>query len=353
MSRPLTAGIAFAALWPLTTLVVQWPDYRNPGVAAAILVVAVAVPLGLCRLGPRGIGPVVSLLAGTSSVLLTVLLGLQLEGPGSGAQHWMNSWGVAVALVLAFAPPAEEPIAVMAGVVVACYVDSPIAAGDIQALHIAPMSVGAAFAPTICAVALAATLRTGVRAARQTREGAERNEEHLAVGNAVHRERRRRFARWEAAVVPVLEAVADGRLEPDDPEVGARCGRLAERLRAELSATPESLFEALLDAEVAELESRGGRLTVQDLDIGYHLLEADRVLLVGLVREVCAHGLPGTVVLTLVDDGSDEIARAVLAVDGMPLPDGPQWPGATLTVESPTRWWWDANVRCPRQARGR
>lgn len=352
IGAPLAAGIAFAAAWPVTAVVLQWSDYRDPVAAVAILVVAVAVPLALCQLGPQGIGPLASLLAGGSSVLLTVLLGLQLNVPDTGGQLWMNSWGVAAAIVLAFARPVEEPLAVMAGVLIASLAVLPIAPGDVQALHIAPMTIGAAFPATVCGVALAATMRAGVRAARRARAAAEMNEQRRAVEDAVHLERQHRFARWEAAVAPLLDDIASGRLRPDDPAVGEQCGRLSRRLRAELAAAPESLFEALLRPEIAELEARGGRLLIQDLDVGYRLREDDRVLLVELAREVCRTGPPGSVALTLLDDGSDLRARAILAVDGLPVPAGRAWvaaagrPGATMTMESATCWWWDAEVRC-------
>lgn len=365
----LTAGIAFAGLWPVSALILQWSDYRSPWAATAMLVVALTVPLALCRLGPRGIGPGTSLLAGASSVLLTVLLGLQLHGTDSGGAHWMNSWGVAVAIVLAFARPVEEPLAMMTGVLIANVAVKPLVPGDVQALHIAPMTIGAAFPAAVCAIALAATMREGIRTARRIRASAEATEQRLAVADAVHQERLHRFAQWEAAVAPLLEDVATGRREPDDPGVGRQCAELSRRLRAELSAAPESLFEMLLGPEIAGLASRGGRVIVHDLDAGYRLCEDDRVLLVELVREVCATELPGTVQVTILDGASDRDALVILGVDGLPAPDGPAWAaalrrdGATTTAESPTRWWWDAEMRCspapaiagpePGQTRGR
>lgn len=369
LGTALTAAIVFAGLWPLSALILQWSDYRSPPAAAAMLVVALAVPLILCRLGPRGIGPGASSIAGVSSVLLTVLLGLQLDGTDSGGAHWMNSWGVAVAIVLAFARPVEEPLAVMTGVLIANVAVKPLAPGDVQALHIAPMTIGAAFPATVCAIALAATMREGIRTARRLRASAEETEQRLAVADAVYQERRQRFARWEAAVAPLLEDVAAGRREPDDPGVGRQCADLSRRLRAELSAAPESLFEVLLGPEMAGLASRGGRVLVHDLDVGYRLCEDDRVLLVELVREMCATELPGTVQITILEGASDRNALVILGVDGLPAPSGPAWAaaqrreGATTTAESPTRWWWDAEMRCkpapaivgpePDQTRGR
>lgn len=345
----LSAGVAVMALWPLTALVLHWSEYHDPPVAGAIFVFAVGIPLFLCWQGPRGIGPFVSLLAGGSSAVLTLLLGLQLDGTDPGGQHWMNSWGVASAFVLAFARPVAEPLAIMTGVLIANFAVKPI--GDAQALHIAPMTIGAAVPPAVAGVVLAAMLRRAVRAVRETRASTEAADQRRAVAEAVHEQRRTRFAHWESAVAPLLDDIATGRKSPDDPSVAARCAELSERLRVELSAQPESLFDALLEPDMARLERCGGRLIVRDLDMGHRLREEDRVALVGAVREVCGLDQPAAVQLALLD-GDEQQALVIMAVEGVPVPDSPQWraatrrTAATMTAESPTRWWWDATLQC-------
>src|SRR4051812_1004511 len=177
------------ALWPLAGLILNWSTYRLPGLAAVVYVAAVALPMFLWWLGPRGIGPVVSLLTSSAAVGLTLLLGLDLGGPHPVAGYFMNSWGVATAFVLAFARPIEEPLASMVAVTIVNATVTPNPLHDPQALHEAPMEIGPAIPMAIFAVALVAALRTGARGVRRTRELAAAMEERRAVADAVHHER--------------------------------------------------------------------------------------------------------------------------------------------------------------------
>lgn len=343
---PLPVAIAVTAVWPVSGLVLNWSAYREPLVAAAVLVAAVALPLALCVRGPRGIGPVMSVLSCAAALALTGALGLQLDHPYPDGAFWMNSWGMAAAVVMAFARPAEEPLALAAGVLVVTAVVAPSPFTDPQVLHVAPMAIGAAVPATVCAVALATALRAGVRSARAVRAAAEAAEQRLAVADAVHLERGLRFVRWESAIVPLLDAVASGRRDPADPELARECAELARGLRAQLSAAPESLFEALLGPAGERLRGRGGELIVRDLDVGYRLREAGRVRLTERVEEVCETDGTGTVQLTLLAAESGERAAVIVCVEGLPVPSTPGWSahGGALTRDGPHRWWWDAEM---------
>lgn len=346
MRTPLPVAIVVTAIWPISGMLLYWSVYRNPAVAAAVLIAAVALPLALCVRGPLGIGPVLSLLSCGAAVGLTWVLGLQLEDPFPSGALWMNSWGMAAAVVLAFARPAEEPLALAAGVLLVTALVAPSPFTDPQVLHVAPMAIGAAVPATVCAVALASALRAGVLSARAVRAAADAAEQQLAVAQAVHVERELRFARWEEAIVPLLEAVAAGRRDPADPDVARECAQLSRMLRAQLSTAAESLFEALLEQAGARLRCRGGDLVVRDLDVGYRLREVGRVLLTHRITEICDADGAGTVQLTLLAAESGEHATAIVSVEGLPVPATPGWSahGGALTVEHPLRWWWDAEL---------
>lgn len=345
VERAIPAGIAVTALWPVGTVAGRWADYRDPAVVTVLLVASVALPLVLCRASRRGIGPWMSLSSVVATVGLTLLVGLQVETPGMEPANWMNSWGVAAAIVLVFSRPVEEPLLAMAGVTAVNVAVIP--AGDPQAWQLAPMTVGAAVPATACAIGLASVLRTSVRDSRATRAAAEAAEQRRAAADAVHRERRRRAAEWDATAAPLLEDVAAGRRDPADPSVARTCADLAARLRARLDDRPESVFEIVLCGDVLRAQQRGGSLTVDDLGAGDRLDPRHRILVAALVREVCANRDACTVALTLLD--TDGGALVLLDVDGAPVPAGPAWTGAaglgTTTAESPTRWWWDAELR--------
>lgn len=345
VERPLVAGLACSALWPVSYVVARWAEYRDPVATTVMLVVSIGLPLLLCRMGRRGIGPWTSALAILSSIALTLLVGRQVAVPDPEAGNWMNAWGVAVVVVLVFARPVEEPLLAMVGVTVVNLALAPT--GDPQAVHIAPMPVGAAVPATICAIGLASVLRTSVRASRATRAEADAAEQRRAIADAVHSDRRRRFAEWDATAAPLLEDIATGRRDPTDPAVGEECARLAAGLRSQLADRPESVFEALLRDDITRAQERGGALTVDDLGAGDRLDPSDRILVVDLIREASADDGPGIIALTLLD--SDVGAVVLLDVEGTPIPAGPAWTRAaglgTTTSESPTRWWWDAELR--------
>lgn len=332
------------ALWPVGTLVARWSDYRDPVVATILLVASVALPLALCRLSRRGIGPWASGLSIVTSVGLTLFVGLQVDIAGREPASWMNSWGVAAAIVLVFSRPIEEPLLAMTGVTVVNVAVTP--AWDPQTLQLAPMTVGAAVPATFCAIGLVSVLRTSVRASRTARAEADAAEQRRAIADAVRSDRRRRFAEWDATAAPLLEDIAAGRRDPADPAVGAACARLAGRLRSQLDDRPESVFEALLRDDITRAQERGGTLTVDDLGAGDNLASSDRILVVDLIREACGDGGPCAVALTLLD--SPRGAVVLLAVDGSPVPTGPAWTRAatlgTRTSETVTRWWWDAEL---------
>lgn len=349
----LAAGILVMALWPLVAMIDYWDLYTAPVFVAGIYVASVALPMAMWRLGPRGIGPVTSLLSIAVAITLALLLRGQLdpiEIVQNGASFWLNSWATTTFFVLALTRPAEEPAL---GFVV-------ITAIDIQAylprdaslfvLQNAPGRAGAAFVPAVAILGMVMAQRAGVRAVARGQALAAAAEQQLAVTDAVARERAARFVGWEATVAPLLEDLAAGRRDAAHPAVVAEAHRLGERLRAQLSAVADSLFVALLRDPADELARRGGELTISDVDIGFRLRETDRIMLVQLVTDVCARPDASAVELTLLGDAEDGTALIVLAVTGTPVPPTPAWqrvvhdPRAALSPASRTSWYWDLAI---------
>ena len=337
----LPIAVVTTAIWPAGCVALYWSDYRDPRVVVGVLVASVVLPLVLCARGPRGVGPVTSLAGCAAAVGLAVLLGTQLGGPHPMQGYFLNSWAVAVGVVLAFARPPEEPFALALAVTGVTAVFAWPTLHDPLVRHIAPMLVAPAVPATVSAVALAVALRTALSAARRTRERTAAVEERAALTEAVHQERRRRFSRWEVEIVPLLEDLAAGTRSVGDAALVDECGRTARRLRTELATSPESIFEVLLAGVQARLRSRGGELLVHDLDVGHRLRESDRVLLTDRVTGLAGGGEVCVVGLTVLD--ADDHALVVLAVDGAPAAAARAW-GGSLTVDGPRRWWWDAEL---------
>ncbi|MDN5919412.1 MAG: hypothetical protein L0I76_30660 [Pseudonocardia sp.] len=353
---PLTVGVVCTALWPVCSLLLNWDEYRSPGTAVAILVMAVAAPLVLCRIGRHGIGPCTSLTAIAGSTTLSVLLGLQVEASDLGGAYWMNSWSVASAVILVFARPVEEPLLAALSALGANIAVSNLQPDDLQAWHVAPTTIGAPVPATVCAIALAQILRMNVRSSRRARAALQTAERQRAVAAAIHNQRRLRLALWTQTVAPLLDEVATGRRDPSDPLLGAECTRLARGLRAALRESRESPFLELLEREMAALHSRGGSLELHDLDVGDDLYEEDRVRLTEMVREVCKGDGVGFVTLTLTGVPGKDRAVVVIESDGLPVPQGTAWAAAeeagTTTRETTTRWWLDLEVRRADRRRG-
>lgn len=98
--------------------------------------------------------------------------------------------------------------------------------------------------------------------------------------------------------------------------------------------------------------SGGGRLTVNDLDLAHRLHERDRMLVVDLVRQTCAHGPSSTVTVTAIPvDEPPHAWVAIEVVNASRLPtsawdEAVEHPDARYTEHSPTHWWWDRKLRC-------
>jgi hypothetical protein len=343
-------GIPVMSIWALTGLAGHWEHYTVPWLAAAVFIGSLVLPMAIWRLGPRGIGPGASLLSIVGTLGLSAALADQIDDRllgEIGIGNWITSWGAATYFVLAFARPVEEiVVAFVAFVSLNYWLDFP-ADPDVYLLHSAPARIGAVVPGAVALLALTTALRSGVRRVARSRDLASAAEQRLAISEAVSRERTERFVSWEADVAPLLEDLADGRRDVTDPAVIARCRDLATQMRAQLSATADSLFSALLQGETGALRARGGDLSIQDVDVGFRLPEADRLRLAALVADVC-HG-PGapSVELTLMDAG-DASTLVVLSVSGAPQPDTPGWvaarqqAGSMLSVDTATRWFWDA-----------
>lgn len=340
VGRPLATGLAVVGLWPPIALAADWSRYERPLVASAVYIASVAIVAVLWWSGRRGIGLGTSVAAGLAIGALNVALTLQVPaGEFFGVALWLHSWGAAVPMLLAFARPVEEPIAILGLLTVTNIVAVARADQDIEALHNAPLHVGLALSVAASGLVLVVALRSSVATARRSRQQTDALVQRERVAATVEREQTVRFAHWEEQIAPLLEDLAGGRRSVDDPSVGARCRALAGAVRAELNAERESMLVSLVTVPT------GVDLVIRDLDVGHRLLEADRIALVRLMQRTCGTADTGSVQLTLLPDGED-LARAiaVLAGDGVPQPDVDG--GGTLVVESPLRWWYDMSLRC-------
>lgn len=344
-------GIPVMGLWPLAGLIGHWDLYARPWVAVAVYVGSLLLPMSVWRLGPRGIGLGASLLSILGALGLSVTLMSQIDysvPAAVGVANWTNSWGSATFFVLVFARPLEEVVAAFAALVWVCYLFDFPADANLLVLHHAPTRIGAVLPAAVSLLALITALRVGVRSVARNRALAAEAEQRLAVGEAVSRERTERFVSWEADVAPLLEDLAEGRRDISDPAVIARCRGLAAQLRAQLSAAADSLLYVLLRDEVAALRARGGDLTIEEVDVGFRLPEADRVMLARLIADLCEGIDVPAVDLTLINNQGEDTAMVMLSVTGAEVPDTPAWAaarqlaGAMLSDDSPTRWFWDA-----------
>lgn len=120
----------------------------------------------------------------------------------------------------------------------------------------------------LCVAVMAALLhRLGAAAAAAHRE-IEQVQVSEAAAQEAHRLRLRRYGELSASAIPLLEGLADGSLDPEDPQVQRRCAIEAARMRR-LFADADSVADPLLHelrhcADVAdrkgiavELDARG------------------------------------------------------------------------------------------------
>ncbi|MGE3288179.1 MAG: hypothetical protein AB7J32_19055 [Pseudonocardia sp.] len=346
-------GIPLMALWPLAALVLSWNVYANPWAASAVYIASVALPLAMWRRGPGGITLAASLSSIAAALALAVLLAAQID-PGEVARSaltfWPNSWASATFFVLAFARPPEEPLLGFAGLTAINYAVYLPPGADLFIRQNAPGRVGAVVPAAVAILAMIGALRIGVRNVARNRALAVAAEQQLAMADAVTRERAERFESWESSVAPLLEDLASGRRDVTDPELCSRCRQLEAQLRDQLSAVADSLFAVLLRSAADELRTRGGKLVISDVDVGFQLRELDRLMLVDLVAAVVAQPGTATVGLTLLGEPDSASALVMVAVTGVPVPDGPAWTAAaqrrdaTLSLDDSRRWFWDVQL---------
>jgi hypothetical protein len=134
-------------------------------------------------------------------------------------------------------------------------------------LRLATGSVNVIGVPLCVAVGAAAVRRIHAAAVMSARE-IERVQTEEAVATEAHRRRRQRFAELSGSAVPLLEGLADGSLEPEDPGVQRRCAIEAARMRrlfAEVDEVANPLLHELSycadiadrKGVVVELDARG------------------------------------------------------------------------------------------------
>jgi len=113
--------------------------------------------------------------------------------------------------------------------------------------------------------ALRPAIRAQARVAARRAALASQTAAERAAADAVQQDRRRRLAVLEAEALPLLRGIADGTLDPADPEVQQRCAERAATLRRALvdRAQPDGGLLAGLAPALSAAQARGLPVEVQ------------------------------------------------------------------------------------------
>ncbi|SQE00014.1 putative signal transduction histidine kinase [Parafrankia sp. Ea1.12] len=127
---------------------------------------------------------------------------------------------------------------------------------------------------------------------------------------AIRQDRARGLATVEREVLPLLEAVADGLLDPGDPAVRERCGRHATAVRRALVTGATGALGSLAEP-VFEARARGLDLEVQVVGeapwIPARVSERLAAVLPGLLRAVPAAGAEHAVLTLICEEGDGRL----------------------------------------------
>jgi hypothetical protein len=229
-----------AVVLPLTAVaqvLANGSDYHQPAAAVAVwLAVIAAGPWLVPKLRSGGLTPVQTVAAIAIAIAAVGAIGVLHRGYDAKASADLAILGtlwLLVLVVMSHSARVWVPASLLVFAVHAVLLlhDAGLNRVGMSKLAAATYIIAAmlsAFAALRSAFDQRADLAAR-QASRVSRSAAEQ-----AVAAAIHAERRARLAALETEALPLLRAIADGTLDPDDPEVRARCAGHAAALRRSL-----------------------------------------------------------------------------------------------------------------------
>jgi hypothetical protein len=334
------AGVA--VIWQLTTLVqvlAYLRDYRHP----AVCLLAWTGMLGVAGwLVPRarraGIRRPDAAVAVVTAVAVVALVGWQRRSGAVGSVDWSvagTAW--LLALVALFRPAWE--LAAAAAAVFAVHAFFSVRVLGLSALGLARLEATGYTLLVVLAVFAALRPAFAVHArisARRTMLASQAAAQRAAAV-AIQQDRRSRLELLDAAALPLLRGIAEGRFDPAEPAVRDRCAQLAATLRRALADGPARSGGLLagLEPALAAARNRGVPMEVQVIGDpgrpGREVVGATRAAIDGMVRVLPPH----PVLLTVL--ASEQDVELYLTFERRPLGrlDLPRMRRAALTA---ARW---------------
>jgi hypothetical protein len=228
------------AIWQLALLIqiISYRhEYRQLWAAFAVWFGLVGVAFWLVpRTRAGGLTRRDSAVAVVAAILAVCMLGWEHRLRGAaGSVDWSvfgSSWLLAL---VAVSRPAWEWVSGAVSVLIA-HVAFDYEVTGVTALSLARLagSTNALVVLLVIFAALQPTVRTHARMAAHRVALASRSAAERAAAAAVREDRRERLALLETGALPLLRGIADGTLDPADPEVRQQCARHAATMRRAL-----------------------------------------------------------------------------------------------------------------------
>ncbi|WP_239334207.1 hypothetical protein [Frankia sp. CiP3] len=290
-----------AVLLPAVTMV---SSYRWPALSLALwltlAVLAVATATVLLRRGLRGWESAALL---TTAVLTELLVGLTCRGYNVvGFANWALLGAGWLLVATAANRPAREALLGTTAVTVVAGVLALREAGPgpLALTRLAAVTWGLWVPPLAVMVVRRAMAAAGPTVARIVATEAELNALEISAAT-VRADRARRWDMLATRTLPLVQAIADGLLDPADEAVRGRCAAQAATLRRMITGT------TVLDLEhvIAVAERRGLRIETQLRGDLSAVPAGARSAIARMVDESLAPVAAGRVLLTVLG-GSDE-----------------------------------------------
>jgi hypothetical protein len=300
-------------IWQLTLLIqiISYRyAYRQAWAAFAVWFGLVAVAFWLVpRTRAGGLTRRDSAIAIVAVIFAVCMLGWEHRLRGAeGSVDWSvfgTSWLLAL---VAVSRPAWEWVSGAVSVLIA-HIAFDYEVVGVTALSLSRLtaSVNALVVLLVIFAALQPTVRTHARLAAQRVALASRSAAERAAAAAVREDRRERLALLETGALPLLRGIADGTLDPADPEVREQCARHAATMRRALvdQSPAGSWLLAELGSALTSAREHGVPVEVQVVgDPGAPVPEVARAARDAVDSLVSA--LPSQpVLLTVLASGSD------------------------------------------------
>ncbi|NMO52902.1 hypothetical protein HH310_17100 [Actinoplanes sp. TBRC 11911] len=325
--------LAVLVLLDLPHLLTGGDAYTQRGVQFGVWLSLAAITLVATRYRARWV--LVALVLACSVIATATVRPEYRLGPA----HWSEGdagWPIVLILL-------DSPVALFATVLIGQYLLTfgQAALGGQAALSVAGVvnATWLVLAFQLAIVMIAAVLRgLSVSSARVLRAAAQlRTSEEVA--QHLHRDRESRYADLDTSAVPLLEGLADGRLDPGDAAVRRDCAAEATRMRRLLTedATEPDLLARELRACIELAERDGIAVSFADYGARPELPPSARRRLTEPVIAALATAR-GKVRLTVAGTG-DAVTVSVIAACAEPaeLPDGDGV--RRSTVLDGDRWW--------------